>query len=121
MNNLKTAKNSPVPSDITPAWTFDNKWDPESNKGPEIKKHEIHNGYILFFFNEQLTVIGQPILKSKSGLEFTYDSGAGSDTIRFNYKGECSDSDLADLRIINKSKVFGNTASVNERDAGFNL
>ncbi|MGA9295574.1 MAG: pectinesterase family protein [Ignavibacteriaceae bacterium] len=120
-NNLETAKNSPAPSDITPAWTFDNKWDPESIESPKIIKHEIHEGYILLFYNDQLTVIGKPILKSKSGIEFKYDSGAGSDTICFNFKGACSESDLIGLRLINSSKIYGNTASVKERDAVFDL
>lgn len=29
-NNLKTAENSPSVNEITPRWTFDGKWDPES-------------------------------------------------------------------------------------------
>ncbi len=120
-NDLSTAKNSPESSDITPAWTFGGKWDPESLEGPKIIKHEIHNNYILLFFNENLTVIKKPILKSKSGVEFTYDSGAGSDTIRFNYKGNCLESDLKGLTVENDSKVFGNRASVKERRADFNI
>jgi pectinesterase len=120
-NNLSSAKGSPSPSQITSAWTFDGKWDPESEKAPKIIKHEIHKGYILLFFDENLTVAGTPILKSNSGIQFTYDSGAGSDTIRFNYKGKCSESDLHGLRLINQAKVFGNTASVKERTADFHL
>ena len=120
-NNLETAKNSPTSSQITPAWTFDNRWDPESKKGPEIVKYKIHKGYILLFFNEHLTVVGKPILKSKSGFKFTYYSGAGSDTIRFNYNGKCSQSDLIGLSLISDTKVFGNTASISERDADFNI
>ncbi|MBN1780557.1 T9SS type A sorting domain-containing protein [bacterium] len=30
-NNMITAKGSPNPEDVTPAWTFDNRWDPESS------------------------------------------------------------------------------------------
>jgi pectinesterase len=120
-NNLNSAKDSPAPPDITPAWTFDGKWNPESLSGPHIIKHENHSGYILLFFNENLTVIGKPVLKSKSGFEFTYASGAGSDTIRFNYGGKCSESDFIGLKLKNNAKVFGNTASVNERYAKFSL
>ena len=120
-NNLVTSENSPAPSDITPAWTFDNKWDPESKESPGIIKHEIHKGYILLFFNDHLTVIGKPVLKSKSGMEFKYDSGGGSDTIRFNCKDKCTESDLIGLTLTNSARVFGNTASVNELDADFGL
>ena len=120
-DNLNEVKNSPAPSDITPAWTFDGKWDPESTVGPHIIKHEIHDGYVLLFFNETLTVIGKPELKSKSGVEFIYDSGAGSDTIRFNCKGKCIESDLTGFKLSNNVKVFGNRASVTERHANFNL
>ncbi len=120
-NNLNTAKKYLDIADITPAWTFDKKWDPESKEGPKIIKYEIHNGYILFFFSENLTVIDKPILKSKSDVEFTYNSGAGSDTIRFNCKNKFSESDLKNLKIINNAKVFSNIASVKERPANFNL
>ena len=120
-DNLSIAKNSSDPSLITPAWTFDNKWNPESVEGPEIIKHEIHEGYILLFYNDNLTVIGKPVLKSKSGVEFIYDSGAGSYTIRFNYKGKCKESDIKVLTLKNDAKIIGNTASVKERFADFRL
>lgn len=120
-NNLNTAGNALDIADITPSWTFNNKWNPESKEGPKIIKYEIHDGFILLFFDEDLTVINKPILKSESNVEFSYDSGAGSDTICFNCKHKISESDLKGLEIINNAKIFSNTASVNERPVNFSL
>lgn len=127
-NNLDSAKNSPSPEEITSEWTFDGKWDPESSEGPKIINYEIYtnvyvkeHGFILFIFNEHLTVIGKPILKSNSGIKFIYDSGAGSDTLRFNCNSEFSKEDLTGIRIENNSKILGNTAAVIEREVSFNL
>ena len=120
-NNLSSASGPPFPSEITPLWTFDGRWDPESSTGPKVIKYEIHKGFVLLFFNEHLTVTGNPVLKSNSGVEFIYNSGGGSDTLRFDCDENYSDQDLRGLSITNNAKVFGNTASLNVREASFNF
>ena len=116
-NNLETAAGYPKVNEITPAWTFDGKWDPESTRGPNITKYEIHNGYVLLFFTEPITVIGNPLIKSSTGAIFSYVNGAGSDTIRFNADRKFSSKDLSGLLIINSGKLLGTRASVNNRPA----
>ncbi len=118
-NNLSTASGSPKPSDITPAWTFDGKWNPESKKDIKVIKYEIKKSYLLLFYSEPITVIGKPMLISSSGIKFVYDSGAGSDTIRFNSSKNFSKGDLQGLHLSNNTKMMGTLASVSERDASF--
>ncbi len=120
-NNLITAAGSPSPKEITAAWTFDGKWNPESSNGPSITKYELHKGYVLFYFDEPVTVIGKPVLKSSDGKVFTYNSGAGSDTIRFDCSSEFSKNDLTELKIINDAQVTGTLASIHERLVDFGI
>jgi len=120
-NNLNTAYGSPKPEDISPSWTFDGKWDPESSSGPAIYKYKSYKNYVLFYFNEPVTVIGKPVLKSNSGKVFAYNSGAGSDTIRFDCNSDFTNSDLIGLKVINDAKVAGTTASIKERIVDFEL
>ncbi len=120
-NNLSKAAGSPKPATITPLWTFDGKWDPESSVGPPTTKFEIYGNYILFYFSEPVTVIGKPVLKAKDGKVFTYNSGAGSDTIRFDCDSDFSRSDLTGLKIINDAKVNGTMASIYERPVDFKI
>ncbi len=119
-NNLKTAAGSPTLSEITPAWTFEGKWNPVRATGPEVVKYEIRGGYVLFFFKEPITVIGKPVLVSKDGRVFTYNSGAGSDTLRFDSKGSVTKSDLAGLSLASGGRLLGTVASVNVRDVDLN-
>ena len=120
-NNLNTAAGRPKPSDITPAWTFGGRWDPESKKGPAVSKYKIEGNYVLLYFNEIITVIGKPELKTANGKILTYNNGAGSDTIRFDAASELNISDLKGLRITNQAKMIGTTASVYERKADLSI
>jgi len=115
-NNLRSAAGSPTSSEITPSWTFDNKWDPKSKQGPSIVKYEIHGKSVLFFFSEPITVIGKPIINSANGREFVYDSGAGSNTLRFYSNEMITKGDLTGLSLKGDGKLFGTIASVSERD-----
>jgi pectinesterase len=119
-NNLGSAAGSPAASEITPYWTFDHEWNPESAEGPAIVKYEIRGNYVLLFFKEPITVLGTPVLASMDGKKFTYDSGAGSDTLRFNSAEAISDHDLAGLLLERGGKLLGTTASVHERNVNLN-
>ena len=120
-NNLSTAEGSPKPSDITPAWTFEGKWNPESTKGPSVKNYKIENNKVLLTFSESITVIGKPELKSGTGKIFNYDSGAGSDTVIFKTTQNISKVDLENLKQINQGKLLGTIASVKDREADLSL
>ena len=82
-DNLSSATNSPTAQQITAAWTFAGKWDPERHTGPTIKKIVQQDGKFEVVFNENITVKGKPRLVVKSGKFADYASGSGSDTLVF--------------------------------------
>jgi len=108
-----------LPSDVTASWTFDGKWNPESVEGPKLVGKEVHGGFVLFTFSESVTVIGSPVLKIHDGTELKYDSGSGTNTLRFNSNKKLAEVDLKGLRVTNDSKIEGNMSSVHERDVSF--
>ena len=82
-NNLSTATNSPTPGQITAAWTFAGKWDPERQAGPTIQKVSRQDGEIALVFSEKVTVKGSPRLALHGGEFADYKSGSGTDTLVF--------------------------------------
>ena len=82
-NNLSSVTNSPTPEQITAAWTFAGKWDPERRDAPTIKKIVLHGGQIEVIFSESVTVKGKPRLGTKSTSQADYVSGSGTDTLKF--------------------------------------
>ncbi len=118
-DNLKMAEGSPSAEEVTPSWTFENKWDPESNVGPKVVKSTVHDTFALLYFSEPVTVIGVPVVRSKNGTELRYDSGAGTNTLRLDSEKEFSKADLEGLQIVNDGKIEGTLASVHEREVNF--
>jgi Pectin methylesterase len=89
-DNLSSAAGSPTPSQITAAWAFDGKWNPEDEAGPTIQQVLMLEGRIALVFSEPVTVKGKPRLKMcRSGMA-NYVSGSGGETLLF---APASDSD----------------------------
>jgi pectinesterase len=86
-DNLSSATNSPTPEQITAAWTFAGKWDPERRTGPTIKKIVQQDGKLEVVFSENVTVKGKPRLVLKSGNFADYVTGSGTDTLVFAVSG----------------------------------
>ena len=82
-DNLSSATYSPAPGQITAAWTFAGKWDPERRAGPIIEKIAQRDGQCEVIFSESVTVKGKPRLVLKSGKLAEYATGSGSDTLIF--------------------------------------
>jgi pectinesterase len=72
-NNLPVA-----PEQVTAAWTFAGKWDPERKTGPTIQKVVQRDGQIDVVFSESVTVKGRPWLGSAE-----FARGSGTDTLVF--------------------------------------
>jgi pectinesterase len=88
-NNLSAAPGAPTPAQITAAWTFAGKWDPEQTAGPAIRQIKPGAGQIGVGFSESVTVKGKPRLVLDNGRMANYASGSGSDTLVFTItKGE---------------------------------
>jgi len=81
--NLETAPGAPKPGQITAAWTFEGKWDPENKLGPAVTKVDGQGGRIAVTFGESVTVKGRPRLTLKGGGWADYASGSGSATLLF--------------------------------------
>jgi len=82
-NNLSAAPGAPKPEQITAAWTFAGKWDPERTAGPAIRQVKVGAGQIGVGFSENVTVKGKPQLKLSDGTFAHYASGSGTDTLIF--------------------------------------
>ncbi|MFO7446874.1 MAG: pectinesterase family protein [Ignavibacteriaceae bacterium] len=120
-NNLATAEGSPQPEDITPLWTFNGKWDPESKQGPAVNDYKISDSTLTLTFNEPVTVLGLPELKSGTGKVFKFSSGGENNIITFTAGADFNTKDLSGLIIINDSKMIGTIASVFEREADLDI
>lgn len=120
-NNLNTAPGSIKPDDITPSWTFDGKWDPETYYVPVIVDYKINNDSLYLYFSEHVTVAGKPVLKSGTGKIFNFHSGSENNTIRFVADSKFNKDDLAGLHIINEDKIIATIATVKERIADFTI
>jgi pectinesterase len=86
-NNLPAAPGAPKPEQITAAWTFAGKWDPEGKTGPAIRQVKPEGGQIFVRFSENVTVKGRPQLVLRGGLA-DYVSGSGSDTLVFKVQSK---------------------------------
>lgn len=101
-NNLEEAAGSPGPDDITPEWTFNGQWDPESKQQPYVKSYIIKDKSVFLCFNELVTARNNPGLKTHTGKILAYKTGSGRDVIEFSCEDNLSDIDLdEDLMIIN--------------------
>jgi pectinesterase len=83
-NNLASAPGAPKPEQITAAWTFAGKWDPERKSGPVIREVKTQGGRVSLVFSEDVTVKGKPRLALRNGKFADYASGSGTDTLVFN-------------------------------------
>ena len=86
-NNLAAAPGAPRPKQITAAWTFAGKWDPEGKAGPVIRQIKSAGSQIAVGFSESVTVKGRPRLVLSDG-RADYMSGSGSDTLIFRVQGK---------------------------------
>jgi pectinesterase len=90
-NNLSSAPGSPRPNQITGAWTFDGKWNPENEFGPAIQESRRTGRQIALRFSETVTVKGEPRLRMCNGGMANYISGSGGDTLLFELASDSSE------------------------------
>lgn len=118
-NNLSSAPGSPTPDQITAAWTFGGKWNPERKSGPTIQQVNTQDGRIAVVFNESITVKGKPRLILRGGGLAGYTSGSGTDTLVFTIsKGSPGDVATVDL---NGGAIMATEAAAAIRFANLSL
>ncbi|HMP82834.1 MAG TPA: pectinesterase family protein [Verrucomicrobiota bacterium] len=98
-DNLSTAEGSPVAQQITAAWTFGGKWNPERKTGPVIRDVRVNGMRVDVRFSEPVTVKGSPWLSLRPGGAAPYISGSGTDTLVFTASTES----LPDVASVNVS------------------
>lgn len=119
-NNLNEASESPAPDDITAAWTFDAKWDPERNDPPVVTGYLIHRKFLDVVFNEIVTVRREPSFKNQSGKIFKIVKQRFNDINRLTFvtDSEIIKSDLSGNLIFLSGDIIASNASVNDRSIG---
>jgi len=114
-NNLSSAPGAPQPDQITAAWTFAGKWNPERTDAPQITKIERQSDRIQVTFSENVTVKGEPRLTLRDGGYAEYASGSGGTQIVFTVRIHSEQpSDVTELDL-HGGTIMASEASANLR------
>ncbi|QEG36438.1 pectinesterase family protein [Bythopirellula goksoeyrii] len=82
-DNLETAAGSPTPDEITPAWTFDCRWDPESSTAPIVVENEYKGNEVYLHFSECVSGAELAEIFREDGSIATLKKGDGADWLVF--------------------------------------
>lgn len=85
-DNLEPAPGAPRPGQITSAWTFAHRWDPERTDAPRILelRHQAQPDRLVATFSEAVTVQGHPTLVFPNGDRAELLSGSGTNVLEFS-------------------------------------
>lgn len=119
-DNLEKAYSKPGSSEITAAWTFGGKWDPESKKPLIVTNYQIEGNMVILAFNEIVTVRGKPIFINKSGKPFSLVMQRFNDINRLMFTSDSNilPEDLTGELILKEGNIISSIASVHERSIG---
>jgi pectinesterase len=87
-DNLHEAPGAPRPEEVTAAWTFGGRWDPEATEPPKVVGIERDGRRIMVRFDEDVSVKGEVGLALASGGEAIFQSGSGGSELVFEAPGE---------------------------------
>ncbi len=111
-DNLAEAAGAPAAEDITAAWTFGGRWDPESNEPPSIRGVEVDGDLVYVYFSEDVAGVQRAHLERSDGTQAAYDRGSGSR--RLVFRGGTSDS--SPVRLVTESQeIHGTLATLQSR------
>lgn len=113
-NNIEKTK-LPAPKDITAAWTFDGKWNPESTEAPKLTNWEIRGNDLYLYFAEPLSIRGKPILKTSTGKALVFIEGRGRDTLRFTNPLPLTSKDFKKALHLSGGEVFATRATIEDK------
>lgn len=103
------------PDIITPEWTFDKQWNPESAEIPKVTQYKIDGKNLYLYFNSLITVRGKLILKTSTGKTLTFKEGEGRDILRFVSEQQLESKDLRKNLTVLSGQILDTKASVKER------
>jgi pectinesterase len=114
-DNVNTWPDHLKPSDITPLWSFDGKWDPESDRSPAATGYKIADSIVYISFDELLCIRSNVVLKTATGKLLTFVQGQGRDILSFMSDKPLSDADFKSPVKVQSGEMIGNTATKAER------
>ncbi len=119
-DNLEQANGTPEPDEITAAWTFGGKWDPESQEPLTVTDYQIDGKILILTFNEIVTVKGKPTFMNKSGKNFRIIMQRFNDINRLMFTSDTNimEEDLQGELILKEGDIIPSVASVHERSIG---
>ena len=118
-SNLSSAPGSPKAEQITAAWTFAAKWNPENKSGPVIQQLGVTGRKVALIFSEPVTVKGKPRVRMHGSGVANYVSGSGTDTLSFELASD-SDHEVRDVDL-NDGAIVACEASARLRLANLSL
>jgi len=95
VDNLQVWPKNTTPQTVTPEWTFDGNWNPETKELLEVKKITYEKGSLYLYFDALVMPLGKLIIKSQSGVLFTYLTGVGRDRLEFTSSEKFHPDDLS--------------------------
>ncbi len=102
-------------SDINPAWTFDQQWNPIDSSKLEITKIESHDNKLYLWFNETVHPVGDLVIRLSTGKELKYYKGVGWPRLEFLADHPISNEDLKGTVTLVSGNVGSNLATVKTR------
>jgi pectinesterase len=114
-DNLQNWPKRVTPDTITPAWTFDQAWNPTDTSSLKIIKTEINDSSLYLWFPELVMTVGKVTLQFASGKKATYIIGSGRDRLEFKATSPLNDDDLKSTFKIISGQIQNIKATVIER------
>jgi pectinesterase len=103
------------PADITAAWTFDDRWDPEDSSAVGPVKWLVNGNTVSLVFGEPVTVKGNPSLQMASGGVCPYREGSGTSVLVFSGEQTLPAADTPLKLRENGGSIITSTAYLRER------
>ncbi|MBN2200960.1 hypothetical protein JW777_03295 [bacterium] len=119
-DNLGLAAGGPRPEDITPAWTFGGRWNPESVLPVEVTSASVSGDSLILTFDDRMTVRGRPVLRNRAGDRFGIVVQRYNDVDRLTFRSDSGVGlkDASGVWTVENGSLIGSTATVRERSVG---
>jgi len=121
-DTLEPAPGGPQPAQITAAWTFAHRWDPERTDAPRILelRHQAQPDRLVATFSEAVTVHGHPTLVFPNGDRAELLGGSGTDVLEFSSPNAAFSGTVPTLEL-NGGAIFATEAGARIRRAALQL
>ncbi|MDM7926097.1 MAG: pectinesterase family protein [bacterium] len=119
-DNLGLAAGGPRPEDVTPAWTFGGRWDPESVRPVQVTSASVSGDSLTLTFDDRMTVRGRPVLRNRAGdrFEIVVRRYTDNDRLTFRSASGVRLRDASGEWTVENGSLIGSTASARERSVG---